>query len=104
MILIFSSALDEVRTHLKESLRRRCRNYLSHDWLPKDKARSFPLKKYYVELDWMRKLKKALRDEQIPMNRIHDIFLLNIQSNCITVLIRGQSNSVYSNLCARNYT
>ena len=78
----------DIQTYTKESLCRRLRNYLSNDWLPINKAKSFPLKQFYVELNWTKKI-KGLRDRQEPMNRIHDIFTLNIGSSAVTVLVRG---------------
>ena len=80
--------MRDIQTYTKESLRRRLRNYLSNDWLPVNKAKSFPLKRFYVELNWTKTI-KGLRDTQEPMNRIHDIFTLNIGSSAVTVLVRG---------------
>ena len=80
--------MRDIQTLTKESLRRRLKNYLSNDWLPVDNAKSFPLKQFYVELNWTKTI-KGLRDRQEPMNRIHDIFTLNIGSSAVTVLVQG---------------
>ena len=76
----------------KESLIRRCRNALSTDWLPEDKTRTFPLKEYYVQLEWERKIKKVLKDEQVSMNRIHDLFNLKMETTCVNILKGKRSN------------
>ena len=87
-VLHFLLGMRDIQTYTKESLRRRLRNYLSNDWLPVNKAKSFPLKRFYVELNWTKTI-KGLRDTQEPMNRIHDIFTLTIVSSAVTVLVRG---------------
>ena len=84
------SGMRDIQAYTRESLRRRLRNYLSNDWLPVNKSKSFPLKRFYVELNWTKTI-KGLQDTQEPMNRIHDIFTLNIGSSAVTVLVRGAS-------------
>ena len=82
--------LAKYRRYNKESLRRRLRNFLSTDWLPHEKAKTFPLRGYYVNLDWLKKIKKAMKDELVPMSRIHDLFKqLDIQPQPINILTTG---------------
>ena len=87
-VLYLLIGMRDIQTYTKESLRRRLRNYLSNDWLPVNKSKSFPLKRFYVELNWTKTI-KGLRDRQESMNKIHDIFTLNIGSSAVTVLVRG---------------
>ena len=54
-------------------MRRRCRNALSTDWLTEDKAKTFPLRDYYVGLKQKKKIKRALRDTSEELGRIHDV-------------------------------
>ena len=87
---ISSTVLAEYQRYNKESLRRRLKNYLSTDWLPHDQAKTFPLRGYYVNLDLLKKIKKATEDEPISLGRIHDLFKqLEMQPQAINVLIIG---------------
>ena len=78
-----------LRTRLKVALRRRCRNFLSTDWLPVDNARNFPLREHYVEGNWTKKIKKARRDVRHKMERIHDIFENSYGEGAVNVLAIG---------------
>ena len=61
---------------MKRSLKDRCENYLSNDWLPKDAggSKTFPVKGFYVEPDWTRTVKGGLEDEHERMGKLCDIF------------------------------
>ena len=80
----------EIQRWNKESLIFRCRNSLSHDWLPEERARSFSLRGYYVNLNWLKIIKHVMSDERVPMRRIHDIFV-NLQRNQpVRILVTGE--------------
>ena len=82
--------LAQYKRYNKESLRRRLRNFLTTDWLPHDKAKTFPLRGYYVNLDWLKKIKKAMKDELVPMSKIHDLFKqIDIRPEPISILMTG---------------
>ncbi len=51
--------MDHIKTLTKQSLRSKLSEFLSQDWLHEDKAHHFPLQKYYVQLEWVRKVKNA---------------------------------------------
>ena len=60
-------------------MRRRCRNALSTDWLTEDKAKTFPLRDYYVGLKQKKKIKRALRDISEELERIHDVLDVDVE-------------------------
>ena len=37
------------------------KNSLSHDWIPVEKAKTFPLREFYVGLRWVRVVKRAIK-------------------------------------------
>ena len=67
MPLFILTGLAKIQKYLKDALRRRCANFLSNDWLSDDKAKSFPLKEYYTELEWQETSKRALVDTNKTM-------------------------------------
>ena len=83
------SDLVEIRTRLKDAIIGRCKNFMSTDWLPPSTARSIPVQTAYVEPCWTRTVKGTLQDEQVPMDKLYDIF--DIYKNKKTkVLLSGK--------------
>ena len=76
-------------------MRRRCKNALSTDWLTQDKAKTFPLRDYYVGLKQNKKIRKALRDTKVDLERIHDIFDIEIEDGPINIAVIGIFYSIY---------
>ena len=79
-----------IQKHLRTALRRRCRNFLSNEWLPASEAKTFPLRKYYVQGKWEKKVKKALKDTNIELLKIHDIFENEYQDGPVNILAIGE--------------
>ena len=76
-------------------MRRRCKNALSTDLLTHDKAKNFPLRDYYVGLKQNKKIRKALRDTKVDLERIHDIFDIEIENGPINIAVIGIFYSIY---------
>ena len=83
-----------IRKLVKRQLRRRCRNALSTDWLPDEKAKTFPLRDYYSDLGWKKKVKRAMRDTSIELKRIHDIFNNDYEEGGINVAVIGNDTEI----------
>ena len=49
------------------------KNSLSHDWIPVEKAKTFPLREFYVGLRWVRVVKRAIQNFKQELNSIYDI-------------------------------
>ena len=49
------------------------KNSLSHDWIPVEKAKTFPLREFYVGLKWVRVVKRAIQNFKQELNSIHEI-------------------------------
>ena len=49
------------------------KNYLSNDWLPPEKAYNFPIDKFYVDLKWIKMVKKALKTVKKDLGSIFDV-------------------------------
>ena len=79
-----------IQRHLRVSLRRRCRNALSTDWLPVDrtKAKSFPLRHYYVGLKQRKKIKRAMKDTSQELEKIHDVLNVGVKG-AVNVAVTG---------------
>ena len=80
-IKIYLSDSSEIRALTKRSLQRQWKNALSHDWIPRDKARTFPLDDFYVDLKWARLVKGAIRNRNIPMKSLHEVFNITGKEN-----------------------
>ena len=46
---------------------------MSHDWIPVEKAKTFPLREFYVGLRWVRVVKRAIQNFKQDLNSIYDI-------------------------------
>ena len=64
----------DLQRRLKDSLDRTWKNSLSHDWIPVEKAKTFPLREFYVGLRWVRVVKRAIQNFQRDLTSIYDIF------------------------------
>ena len=89
MQLLILTGLGKIQKYLKDALRRRCANFLSNDWLSDDKAKSFPLKEYYTELEWKETSKRALVDTNKTMARMKEVLKIGIQGSDVNVAAKG---------------
>ena len=46
---------------------------MSHDWISPEKAKSFPLRKFYVGLRWTKMVKGALKNYKQKLTSIYEI-------------------------------
>ncbi len=51
----------------------RLQKSLSHDWIDPSKAHVFPLRKYYVQLEWNKKIRNAMGCELVTLTSIHEL-------------------------------
>ena len=63
---------------------------MSIDWLPLDETRRFS-DHVYTEPCWTRTIKGTIRDHQVPMNRLHDIFTIYKENSRIL----AEGNLIY---------
>ena len=80
---IFFSDKQKIQDKLKQSLRDRCENFMSNDWLPEDAEGHKPIliDKFYMEPDWTRTEEGGLEDTQVPMKSLYEIFDIYEKSN-----------------------
>ncbi len=55
------------------SLKKRLKNFMSYDWQHEDSSYHFPLKKYYVQLEWTRKIRTPVGTRRRSVASIHDL-------------------------------
>ena len=90
LIMPSSSDSREVRALTKRSLQKQWKNAMSHDWIPRDKAKTFPLEDFYVELTWTRLVKGAIRNEREPMKSLHEVFnVIGNENEGLHLLVEG---------------
>ncbi len=70
---MFQTGLNKIQDWTKESLKRRLKKSLSNDWMPQQSAHKFPLREYYVQLEWKQKIRRAMRSETITLTSLHDL-------------------------------
>ena len=63
----------DLQRRLKFSLERAWRNSLSNDWVPKERARTFPLRHFYVRLRWVNVVQRAIQNFRKELTEINDI-------------------------------
>ena len=71
--LIHLSEIMDLQVRLKTSSDRTWRNSLSHGWMPVEKAKTFPLREFYLGLRWVRVVKRAIQNFNTELNSIYDI-------------------------------
>ena len=87
----FSDVLD-LQLRLKDSLDRTWKNSLCHDWTPVEKAKTFPLRDFYVGLRWVRVVKRAIENFKQELTSIYDILEivdLTGRPKAINILVTG---------------
>ena len=83
----------DLQQRLKDSLDRTWKNSLSHDWIPVEKAKTFPLRDFYVELRWVRIMKRAINNFQQELASIYEIFDIEDTTNkpkATNILVTGE--------------
>ena len=84
----------DLQQRLKDSLDRTWQNSLSHDWIPVDKAKTFPLREFYVGLRWVRVMKRAIENFKQELTSIYDIFDIEDTSDkpkATNILVTGEN-------------
>ena len=65
---------------------------MSHDWIPVEKAKTFPLKEFYVGLRWVRVVKRAIQNFKEELKSIYDILEIvdpTGRPKAINILVTG---------------
>ena len=94
------SGLQNIRQWTQISLKKRLQKSLSHDWIHEKSSHKFPLRKYYVQLEWEKKERTAMGSETVTLTSIHDLIKQLQQagarasqlSNSSSVIIEGKIN------------
>ncbi len=73
MIKLFPLGLKKIKDWTQQSLIRRLKKSLSHDWIPERIAHKFPLRQYYVQLEWNQKVRTAMRSQTKTLTSLHDL-------------------------------
>ncbi len=84
----FQVPTDDIKKLTKQSLRKRLAEFLSQDWLHEDKAHHFSLQKYYVQLEWVRKVKEATSVEMKDMSGLDELIAMG-EDEPGTILVEG---------------
>ena len=88
-LCFFCLGLQELQSQVKRSLRVRCWGPLSTEWMPEDKAKTFSLHEYPVQLE----IKSSKRRKKgTTLANVEDIFRLDEEPT--TVLLRGKSHTL----------
>ncbi len=84
----------KIKDWTQKSLKNRLRMNLSHDWIHEDKSHKFPLREYYVQLEWKKKIRTAMGRESVTLTSIYDLIkhLTSPDSNAdiSSVIIEGK--------------
>ncbi len=72
-ILFLISGLEKIQGWIKQSLKRRLHKSLSHDWIHEKTSHKFPLRQYYVQLEWKKKIRTAMGSETVTLTCMQDL-------------------------------
>ena len=69
---------------------------MSHDWISSEKAKSFPLRKFYVGLRWSKMVKGALKNYKQKLTNIYEILtaadsLMTKETKAVSILATGNA-------------
>ena len=89
--IFYFISLADLQLKVKDSLYMTWKHSLSHDWIPVERAKTFPLREFYVGLRWVRVVKRAIQNFQQELTSIYDIFELldNNEARATNLLITG---------------
>ena len=69
----FVSDIYILKKKTEQSLHSTWNNYLSHDWMPEEKARRFSVERFYVDLKWSKIEKNVFKNIRKDIRGILDI-------------------------------
>ena len=58
---------------LQDWTRQSLQKSLSNDWIHESSSHKFPLRQFYVQLEWKKKLRKAMVAEKVDITSIHEV-------------------------------
>ncbi len=70
---IFFTGLHKIQNWTKQSLITRLKKSLSHDWIHESVSHKFPLREYYVQLEWEKKSRTAMGSNTEVLTSIHEL-------------------------------
>ncbi len=73
LCIILITGIVKIKGWTKESLKRRLQKSLSHDWIHEKASHKFPLRQYYVQLEWKKKTRRATKSNIVTLTSIHDL-------------------------------
>ena len=85
------SGFSQLVTRTKRSLRIRCWSPLSTEWMPEDKAKTFPLHDYRVQFQLISSKGNVPSMNRISFEKIEDIFDFQEVKQHSKVLLKGMS-------------
>ncbi len=101
--------LKKLEDWTRQSLKRRLQKSLSNDWINESSCHKFPLRQFYVQLEWERKIRRAMSCDREVLTSIHEFLqqiipvqdggqVANERENSLTgdtssVLVEGIYNS-----------
>ncbi len=87
--------MDHIRKLTKQSLRKRLSEFLSQDWLHEANAHHFPLQKYYVQLEWVKKKKEATSIKMENISGLDELIMMESDEPG-TILVEGNLIVIFS--------
>ncbi len=96
--------MRKIREWTQQSLKTRLNKSLTHDWIPEKRAHKFPLRQYYVQLEWEKKERTVMETKRITLTSLHDLIkqiklkkspeeAANVHSNHVSsVLVEGMNH------------
>ena len=95
------TGLRKIQEWTQKSLKTRLQKSLSHDWIHESKSVKFPLRQYYVQLEWTQKIITAMGSKTVTLTSIHDLIKQlqqygagagQMTSDSSSVIIEGKIN------------
>ena len=92
----YFSGCMKIQRWLKDSLITRLQKSLSCDWIHESRAHKFPLRTYYVQLEWQKKTRQALAIKRETLTSIHELISQISANNSIRTVRSSQHRRISS--------
>ena len=85
--------LGRIQALTRDSLKRKFKNCLYHDWLPREMAHFYPLRYYYEPVNTQEKVRTTTGFERQESKNIHEFIktLTDTEQGTISILLEGKS-------------
>ncbi len=97
-LFVFVKGLGKIQGWLRESLKRRLHKSLACDWMRPETEKHFPLREFYVQLEWKKKVHHVLSTKKVTLQSIYELIEQMTLSECSGAVASYSSQKEKNNI------